>query len=120
MQISVRSHLTAGMAAVVGAGAIAMTPVVMPTNSALSVAPVATVADVQLAAFSFSDVLGVLQTLGLGGALPDISSLIPSNLITATVGEFINEATPLVTGAAGDVLGYLTSAITGLIVGSDS
>ena len=120
MQISVRSQLTAGMVAVVGAGAIAMTPVVMPTNAALSVAPTTVVADVQLAAFSFSDVLGILQTLGLGGALPDITSLLPANVLTAVVGEFINEAGPVVTGAAGEVLTYLTGAVTGLIVGGDS
>lgn len=120
MEISVRSHLTAGVAAVVGAGAIAMTPVVMPTHTALSAAPVAVVADVQLAAFSFSDVLNILNTFGLGSALPNISSLLPSSVLTAAAGEFINEVTPVLTGAAGDVLGYLTATVTGLIAGPDS
>ena len=120
MQISVRSHLTAGMVAVVGAGAIAMTPVVMPATTALSATPVTAVADVQLAAFSFSDVLGILQTLGLGGALPDVTSLIPSNILTAAVTEFVSEVTPVLTGAATDTLAYVTSAVAGLIVGPDS
>ena len=120
MQISVRSHLTAGMVAVVGAGAIAMTPVVMSTNPVLSATPVTAVADVQLAAFSFSDVLGILNTFGLGGALPDITSLIPSNLLTAAVTEFVSELTPVLTGAATESLAYVTSAVAGLIVGPDS
>lgn len=120
MQISVRSHLTAGMVAVVGAGAIAMTPVVMSTNPVLSATPVTAVADVQLAAFSFSDVLGILNTFGLGGALPDITSLIPSNLLTAAVTEFVSELTPVLSGAATETLAYVTSAVAGLIIGPES
>ncbi len=126
MQISLRSQMTAGMVtgvvAVVGAGAIAMTPVVVPSTTAMSV-PMTTVADVQLAALSFSDVLNFLGTLGLGGALPDITSitnLLPANVVTAAVTEFVSEITPVVTGAAGEVLGALGTAVTGLIVGSDS
>lgn len=124
MQISVRSQLTAGMVAVVGAGAIALTPVVVPGNAALSAnvaVPVA--ADVQLAAWSFSDVLGILNSLGISGALPDISNLtnlLPSNVLTAAVSEFVNEVTPVITGAATDVFGYLGTAVTGLVVGPDS
>ncbi len=124
MQISLRSQLTAGMVAVVGAGAIAMTPVVVPANPVLSAnVAVPTVADVQLAAWSFSDVLGVLNSLGISSSLPDFSSLanlLPSDVLNAAVSEFVNEVTPVITGAATDVFAYLGTAVTGLIVGPDS
>lgn len=124
MQISLRSQLTAGMVAVVGAGAIAMTPVVVPVNSALSANVAAPVAvDVQLAAWSFSDVLGILNSLGISGALPDLTALtdlLPANVLTAAVTEFVNGVTPVITGAATDVFAYLGTTVTGLVVGPDS
>ena len=124
MQISLRSHLTVGMVAVVGAGAIAMTPVVVPGNAALSAnVAVPTVANIELAAWSFSDVLGILNSLGISGALPDLSALtnlLPANVLTAAVTEFVNQVTPVITGAATDVFGYLGTAVTGLVVGPDS
>ncbi len=124
MQISLRSQLTAGMVAVVGAGAIAMTPVVVPGNAALSAnVAVTTVANIELAAWSFSDVVGILNSLGISGALPDLgalTNLLPANVLTAAVTEFVNEVTPVITGAATDVFGYLGTAVTGLVVGPDS
>lgn len=124
MQISLRSQLTAGMVAVVGAGAIAMTPVVVQGNAGLSANVAAPVAvDVQLAAWSFSDVLGILNSLGISGALPDLSSLtnlLPADVLTAAVTAFVNGVTPVITGAATDVFGYLGTAVTGLVVGPDS
>lgn len=124
MQISVRSQLAAGMVAVAGAGAIAMAPIVVPGNAALSAnvaAPV--VADVQLAAWSFSDVLGILNSLGISSSLPDFSglaNLLPTDILNLAVSEFVAQVTPVITGAASEVFGYLGTAVTGLIVGQDS
>ena len=126
MEISVRSYLTAGTVAVVGAGAIALAPVVPATSPAALGVPAPAVADVALTAFSFSlsDVLGLLGNFGIGGALPDVlgslPSLLPGDIVTAVVTEFVNQAGPLVTSAAWEALGYLGTAVTGLLIGPDS
>lgn len=126
VQISMRSHLTAGMVAVVGAGAIALAPVgpgaTLPFSALRPEVPSAAAAEVALAGITlpFSDVLALLQTLGIGGAIPDISGLIPADLADAIATEFLIQATPLVTTAAIEVFGYLNTTIAGLISGPDS
>lgn len=126
MQISVRSYLTAGTVAVVGAGAIALAPIVPGTSPAAIALPTPAVAEVSLTALSLSlnDVLGLLQNFGIGGTLPDIltalPSLLPTDLITAVVTEFVTQAGPLVTVAATEVFGFLGTAVTGLLTGPDS
>ncbi|HPY25849.1 MAG: hypothetical protein QG671_3469 [Actinomycetota bacterium] len=123
MQITMRSYLTAGTVAVVGAGAIAMTPVVMDAPLAV---PVPAVAEVSLTGLglSLTDVVGLLQGFGIGGALPDfltsLPSLLPTDIVTAVITEFVNQASPLVLAAAGEVFDYLGAAIAGLISGPDS
>lgn len=122
--ISVRSYLIAGTAAVVGAGAIALTPV--PSNPAPSPAalPAPPVAEIALTGVTLplTDVIGVLQTLGgLGGSLTGVlGGLLPQQFIDDVVAEVLNQATPLLTTAAGEVFDYLGSALSGLLVGPDS
>ena len=119
---TVRSYLTAGMAAVVGVGAIAMAPVesAMATSPAIAPAPVVT--EVALAGLNlqFPDIVSLLQTLGIGGAIPDITSLVPADLTNAIATEFLNQATPLITAAASDVFAAFNSTIAGLLSGPDS
>ena len=120
MQVSVRSYLTAGMAAVVGASAIAMAPV--EAISAPSPVAVSVAAEVALAGITipFTDILSLLQTLGLGGAIPDITGLVPADFLNAVGTEFLNQATPLVTTAAGGVFAYFNSTVAGLLSGPAS
>jgi hypothetical protein len=123
MQITMRSYLTAGTVAVVGAGAIALTPVVVAAPLAV---PAPAFAEVSLTGLglSLTDVVGLLQGFGIGGALPDIltslPSLLPNDIVTAVVTEFVNQAGPLVLAAAGEVFDYLSAAVAGLISGPDS
>jgi hypothetical protein len=122
MQIAVRSSLTAGMAIVVGVGTIALAPVESSRAwSPLAVPPPA-VADVTLAALTlpFTDIVSLLQTLGIGGAIPDITSLVPADFTNAIATEFLNQATPLVTAAATDVFAYFNSTVAGLFSGPTS
>jgi hypothetical protein len=122
--ISVRSYLIAGTAAVVGAGAIALTPV--PSNPAPSpgALPASPVAEIALTGVTLplTDVIGVLQTLGgLGGSLTGVlGGFLPQQFIDDVVAEVLNQATPLLTTAAGEVFDYLGSALSGLLVGPDS
>jgi hypothetical protein len=120
MQVSVRSYLTAGMAAVVGASAIAMAPV--EAISAPSPVAVSVAAEVALAGITipFTDILSLLQTLGLGGSIPDITGLVPADFLNAVGTEFLNQATPLVTTAAGGVFAYFNSTVAGLLSGPTS
>jgi hypothetical protein len=122
--ISVRSYLIAGTAAVVGAGAIALTPVPShpaPSPGALPAAPVAEIALTGVT-LPLTDVIGVLQTLGgLGGSLTGVlGGFLPQQFIDDVVAEVLNQATPLLTAAAGEVFDYLGSALSGLLVGPDS
>ncbi|TXI43102.1 MAG: hypothetical protein E6Q56_00235 [Mycobacterium sp.] len=118
-----RSYLTAGTVAVVGAGAIAMAPVALEAPLAV---PAPAIAEVSLTGLglSLTDVVGLLQGFGIGGALPDfltsLPSLLPNDIVTAVVTEFVNQASPLVLAAAGEVFDYLGAAIAGLISGPDS
>jgi len=121
MQISVRSSLTAGMAVVVGVGTIALAPVESGALSPLTV-PTPAVAEVALAGLTlpFTDIVSLLQTLGIGGAIPDITSLVPADFANAIATEFLNQATPLVTAAATDVYAYFNSTVAGLLSGPTS
>jgi len=122
MQISVRSYLSAGMTAVVGAGVIAMAPVGTMSDLRPVALPVPVVAEVALAGVTlpFTDILSLLQALGLGGAIPDITKLVPADLLNSVATEFLNQATPLVTTAAADLFAYFNSTISGLLIGPNS
>ena len=122
MQISVRSYLTASMTAVVGVGAIALAPVESGRVLSPAVVPAPVAADIALTALTlpFTDILSLLQTLGIGAAIPDITGLVPADLANAIATEFLNQATPLVTAAATDVFAAFNSTIAGLLTGPDS
>jgi hypothetical protein len=109
MEISVRSYLTAGMTAVVGAGAIAMAPA-SPSAALQSVAlPAPAVAEIVLTGTSFplEQIWTLLQSAG-GGGLQGIV-----NVVFGAVGtEFAAQALPLVTAALNDVATYLGAAVT--------
>ena len=118
MDISVRSYLTAGMAAVVGATAIGLSPV--PPAPALDAAglPVQAVAEIALTGTSipWETIATVVTALSNGGSLQaGVSALLDS------VGaEFVAQAMPLVTAAAGDVVVYLGTALAELLSGPDA
>jgi len=122
--ISVRSYLTAGTAAVVGASAIALSPVAPGSGPAPIDLPVPATAAVALTGVTLplTDVIGVLQTLGgLGGSLTEVlGGFLPQQFINDIVAEVLNQATPVLTTAAGEVVGYLGTALTGLLIGPDS
>lgn len=63
MQISLRSQMIAGTAAIVGASAIAMTPVVAQQHALPNIQLPAVTAEVELAAF-IDPVSTALQTVG--------------------------------------------------------
>lgn len=122
MQISLRSYLTAGTVAVVGAGAIAMTPLVnAPAPLAL---PVPVAAEVALTGLTVPDVLGTLDGLGVAGGLPEVfaalQKLLPNELVTSVLSEFMGQANALFFTTATDVIGYVGTALAGLLVGPDS
>jgi len=109
MQISARSYLTAGMAAVVGAGAIVMAPAL--PNPALRTLelPTAVVAEIALAGTSLplEQIWTLLQSVGTGGSLEGIF-----NVVFSAVGtEFATQALPLVTVALTDVATFLGAAL---------
>jgi len=119
---TVRSYLSVGMVAVVGVGAIALTPV--ESGGALNPAsvPAPVVAEVALAGLTlpFSTIVSLLQNLGIGAASPDITNLLPAGLTNAIATEFLNQATPLVIAAASDVFAAFNSTIAGLVSGPNS
>lgn len=121
MQISVRSKLTAGLAAATVVGATVLTPVGSVGAHAVAVPP-PVVAEFTLTALtvSYSDLVGLLQTLGLGGVIPDISGLLPADFVNAIATEFISQAIPLVTSAVSSLLGYVSTAISDLVIGPNS
>lgn len=122
--ISVRSYLTAGTAAVVGAGAIALTPVQPSPDLSPAALPAPAVAEIALTGVTLplADIIGVLQTLGgLSGSLTGVlGGFLPQQFIDDVVAEVVNQAAPLMTTAAGDVVGFLGTALSGLLVGPDS
>jgi len=119
---TVRSYLTVGMAAVVVVGAIALAPV--ESGSALSpvAVPLPVVAEIALTGLTlpFTDIVSLLQSLGIGSAIPNITSLLPADLANAIATEFLIQATPLITAAASDVFAAFNSTIAGLVSGPDS
>ena len=121
MQISVRSKLTAGLAAATVVGATVLTPVGSVGAQAAPVPP-PVVAEFTLTALtvSYSDLLGLLQTLGLGGVIPDITGLLPGDFVNAIAAEFISQATPLFTAAVSSLVGYVGTAISELLIGPTS
>ena len=121
MQISVRSKLTAGLAAATIVGATVLAPVGSVGAHAVAVPP-PVVAEFTLTALtvSYSDLVGLLQTLGLGGVIPDISGLLPADFVNAIATEFISQAIPLVTSAVSSLLGYVSTAISDLVIGPNS
>lgn len=120
MQIAVRSYLTAGAVAVVGAGSIALAPPVPSVNLAALPAPV--VADVTLTGVSLSleQIVAVLGKFGLGDVISPIVNLLPANLVNNFVAEFSDEALGLVKTAVKGIVTDLSSVIGGLIVGPTS
>ena len=121
MQVSVRSKLTAGLAAATVVGATMLAPVGSVGAQAAPVPP-PVVAEFTLTALSvsYSDLLGLLQTLGLGGVIPDITGLLPGDFVNAIAAEFISQATPLVTSAVASLVGYVGTAISELLIGPTS
>jgi hypothetical protein len=121
VQVSVRSKLTAGLAAATVVGATMLVPVGSVGAQAAPVPP-PVVAEFTLTALtvSYSDLVGLLQTLGLGGVIPDISGLLPADFVNAIANEFISQATPLVTSAVSSLLGYVGTAISDLVIGPTS
>ena len=140
VQISMRSYLAAGTVAVVGAGAVALAPAVV--NTPMPAAPVAVEVSLAANTLSFSDVLGIAGNIGsmlpanitsliptdlsgllagLGGLLPSsITNLVPANFLNAVVAEFLSEAGGLLGATGTEVLGTLTTAFNGLLVGPSS
>lgn len=120
MQISMRSYLTAGTVAVLGAGAIALTPPPAPVVLASVPAPV--IADVTLTGVSLSldQIVGILTKLGLGDVVSPIVNLLPANLLNNFVAELSDQALGLITTAAKGVVGDLGAIVGGLIAGPNS
>jgi hypothetical protein len=120
VEISVRSYLAAGTAAVVGAGAIALAPALPGSSSHVAHLPAPMVAEVGLTGFGISipDILGVLQNFG-GGLLPNLGGVSPLT-IPAIVAEFVKEAGPGVLSTAGKIFTNTNTAVLGLAFGPNS
>jgi len=121
VQISVRSKLAAGLAAATVVGVTVLAPVGAVGAQAAPVPP-PVVAEFTLTALtvSYSDLVGLLQNLGLGGVIPDISGLLPADFVNAIAAEFISQATPLVTAAVSSLVGYVGTTISELLIGPTS
>ncbi len=122
MQISLRSHLIAGTAAVVGASAIAMTPVVAQHDLALPAIPApAASASVQLAGFD-SPITELLTSIGLTNQFlfsntgpvglpgPWTGSLSTSGLVP----QIITDALPVVRQLGFNGSDYIFQSVKGL------
>lgn len=112
MEISVRSYLTAGTAAVVGAAAIGLSPALPAPDLRAAALPAPVVAEIALTGTTvpWEAIIAVVKALSTGGSLQGgITSLIGS------IGtEFAKEALPVVSAFAGDVVKYLaTTVLTG-------
>lgn len=116
--ISVRSYLAAGSAAVLGASAIALTPVLPGRPLSLATVPAPAVAEIALTGISLSlgDIIGVVQTLGsLGGSLTGIlDGLLPQEFVSDVISEILDQAGPLISAAADEVFGYFGTTLAGL------
>jgi hypothetical protein len=113
MEISVRSYLTAGMAAVVGATAIGLAPTHAAPDLRSVALPAPAVAEITLTGTTvpWESILAVVKALSSGGSLQaGVGSLISS------IGtEFAKDALPVITAAAGDVVKYVGSALADLL-----
>ena len=71
MEISIRSYLTAGMAAVVGATAIGLAPALPAPTLRAAELPVSTVAEIALTGTSipWETIASVVQAISSGGSL---------------------------------------------------
>ncbi|BBZ77023.1 hypothetical protein MANY_23600 [Mycolicibacterium anyangense] len=122
MQISLRSHLIAGTAAVVGASAIAMTPVVAQHDLALPAiqAPAAS-ASVQLAGFD-SPITELLTSIGLTNQLlfqnvgPVLSPAVPWSGLSklGLLPQIITDALPVVRQLGLNGSDYIYQSVKGL------
>lgn len=118
MEISVRSYLTAGMAAVVGATAISLAPLQPAPALQASGLPASAVAEITLTGTSipWDTILTVVKALSSGGSL----QAGVTSLISAVGTEFAKEALPVVTAFAGDVVKYVGGALADLFTGPDA
>lgn len=118
MEISVRSYLTAGVAAVVGATAIGLAPA--PSIPAIRAAelPAPMVAEIALTGTSipWDTIVQVVQALSSGGSIQGVVT----SLISEVGTEFVRQAMPIVTAVAGDVVKYLGAALADLFTGPDA
>lgn len=118
MDISVRSYLTAGVAAAVGATAIGLAPTQpAPTLHAVAL-PVSTVAEIALTGTSipWETIAAVVQAISSGGSLQDGVTALISSIGT----EFVRQALPVVTAAAGDVVKFVGATLAELLSGPDA
>lgn len=118
MEISVRSYLTAGVAAVVGATAIGLAPTPsLPTIRAAEL-PATMATEIALTGTSipWDTIVEVVKTLSGGGSLQGVVT----SLIGEVGTEFVHQAMPLVTAVAGDVVKYLGAALADLFSGPNA
>ena len=118
MDISLRSYLTAGMAAVVGATAISLSPVQPATALRAVELPTQTVAAIALTGTSipWETIATVVKAISSGGSL----EAGVTSLLSAVGTEFAKEALPVITAAAGDVVKYVGTALAELLSGPDA
>jgi len=119
MQISLRSHLIAGTAAVVGASAIALTPVVAQHQALPALQVPATSAEVSLAGFD-SPISELLKTFGvvnedlLSGAAP----VIAVNTAAGIIPGIIDNPTPIIRQLGTNGSKYLLNTLnSGALIG---
>lgn len=115
MDISVRSYLTAGVAAVVGTTAIGLVPAQHAPDLRAVALPAPVVAEIALTGTSipWETIAAVVKALSSGGSLQ--AGL--SSLITSIGTEFAKEALPVITAAAGDVVKFVGAALADLLIG---
>ena len=121
MQISLRSHLIAGTAAVVGASAIALTPVIAQHEALPNIqVPSASSAEVALAGFD-SPITELLGSIGVGGAFlfsPAVAPFVPPGWPLPTLGllpQFITGALPIVRQLGLNGSDYITTTAGALV-----
>ena len=115
MDISVRSYLTAGMAAVVGATAISLAPLQPAPALQAAGLPMSAVAEITLTGTSipWDTIITLVKVLSSGGSL----SGAVGSLISSVGAEVAKEFVPVVTAAAGDVVKYVGTALAALLSG---
>lgn len=118
MDVSVRSYLTAGVAAVVGATAIGLAPAPQAPDLRAVALPAPVVAEIALTGTSipWETITSLVKALSSGGSIGDAVT----SLIGSVGAEFAKEALPLVTALAGDVVKYVGTALADLFTGPDA